>query len=340
MVTASDTSQSEAVGLETRCIAISDIDVDYAWNSRSAANVALMTISETDHESTGLEGLMANILAHGQDTAVDVRSTAPPFYKSTMKRYSLVAGFRRVTAIATLNANSELAEEAAKAGRSIIQGVPNGMIRATIHDEMTERQAFMLNARENTNRDGLTPPDVYGLIVKCMTLHGMSVNDTAVALGKSGSAIRQYAAMMKLPPKLITHWRSGGDFEGIRSVKRVGVQELFDLAREPPERQIDLYKRLIQKQEKVVDSSAWLEKGKQRAVAIGATLAKLEKGGMISVNNPTWLNHINVLIGTAKRELRWKDANMLSQLAKASFERELAKPMAAAIELEEESESE
>src|SRR5208337_1969927 len=99
---------------ELRQIPLSDIDVDYEWNSRSPANTTVDATPETDEESTGLGGLVANILKNGQKEAVDIRPTAPPFYRPTTKPWSLVAGFRRTTAIVNINNDEKLKAELAE----------------------------------------------------------------------------------------------------------------------------------------------------------------------------------------------------------------------------------
>jgi hypothetical protein len=322
--------------LEVKQIPLSEIDVDYDWNSRSPQNM-LSRISETDSESSGLEGLTRNILTRGQDTPVDVRPTNPPFYKMTAKPWSLVAGFRRFTAIATIYGNEELVKEAGKDGRTIIPNLQDGYIRATLLPHMTERESFLRNASENLNRDQLSPPDIFRIVKRGTEDHKMSQTDLALALGKLPTSIANYTRLMKLEPGIISHWLMGGEFQGIQNGKRIAVNELFELSREPPETHIDGYKKLLLYQEKIANSSAWLEKARGRATAMGTLLAKLQKRGFLSVHTPSWIPDVDVMVRVGKRDLKMSDARDLAYRSEQAYKKEMAKVTdVAPVEYEEE----
>jgi hypothetical protein len=310
---------------EVKPIPISDIDADYDWNSRSPQNTFLSCVSETDSESSGLEGLIRNIMTRGQDTPVDIRPTTPPFYKLTNKPWSLVAGFRRFTAVSAINSNEELIKEAGTKGHTLIPNLPDGTIRATLLPHMTEREAFLRNASENTNRDQLSPPDIFRVVHKGITDHKMSQADLALALGKLPTSIANYVRMTKLENRVISHWLNGGEFDGVQNGKRVAVNELFELSRQPPEEHVEGYKRLLLQQAKIANSSAWLEKARGRATAVGTMLAKLQKRGFLSVHTPAWISEIDVLVRVGKRDLRFPDARDLAARAEAAYRKEMAK---------------
>jgi ParB-like chromosome segregation protein Spo0J len=317
-------------------VPIESIDVDLDWNSRSEANVNLMSVSESDEESSGLEGLMKALLAHGQDTPVDLRLTSHSFYKSTTKPYSLVAGFRRFTAISLINNNDEL-KKALPPGGTLIPRLPDGMIRATIRGHMSEREAFGLNARENAVRESLTPPETLGVVQRALVSYKMNVHEISALLGKSISSIRDYERVSRLPSKVIAHWKGAGEFEGIQSAKRVGWGTIVEIAKLPSDEQVAAYRAALQSQVKKIDSSVWLDKARHRAVAVGSLLAKLQKRGFATVTpGKDWLGQVDTMVRVGRRELKWKDAKTLAEAAEGAFQRELAKPLEQKAEAEEE----
>jgi hypothetical protein len=309
-------SEDEMTEYEIKVIHLSDIDADYSWNSRSPANTFSSIVSETDSESSGLEGLTRNILSRGQDTPVDVRPTSPPFYKMCLKPWSLVAGFRRFTAITAINGNEEKLE---------IPGLPAGHIRATLLPHMTEKEAFLRNASENTNRDQLSPPDIFRLVKKGTEELEMSPADLAVALGKLPTSIANYARLGKLDSSILSHWLHGGEFQGVQNGKRVAVADLFELSRKPVEEHLDGYKRLLLLQSQIANSSAWLEKARGRATAMGTLLAKLHKRGFLSVHTPAWIGDVDILVRMGKRDLKMSDARDLAARAESAYKKEMLK---------------
>lgn len=313
--------------LEIKVIPISDIDADYTWNSRSPANTFSSIISETDSESSGLEGLTRNILSRGQDTPVDLRPTSPPFYKMCLKPWSLVAGFRRFTAVSLINQNKELIEECTKNGHLLIPGLADGHIRATLLPHMTEKEAFLRNASENSNRDQLSPPDIFRLVKKGTEELEMSPADLAVALGKLPTSIANYARLTKLDSSILNHWLHGGEFEGVQNGKRVAVADMFELARKQ-DGYTEGYKRLLLLQSQIANSSAWLEKARGRATAMGTLLAKLHKRGFLSVHTPAWIGDVDIMVRIGKRDLKMSDARDLAYRAEAAYKKEMLKPAA------------
>lgn len=304
--------------VEIKFIKLSDIDADADWNSRSL-NSILSQISETDEESTGLNGLIANILVHGQDTPIDIRPTSPPFYKITKKPYSLIAGFRRFSAI------TQIVNDTTLQVNGKIPGIPDGLIRAAVHPHMSEHDAFLLNGRENANREAITTVDLYRLIYRAVKEHKMTSPAIAVWLGKSTPRILDYIKMQELPSRVIKHWIEGGDFEGLQSAKRIAINDMLEIAKRKPEEQEDAYKRSLIRQARKADTSAWWERAKGRANAMGVRLARLQKAGFLIVSAPVWTNNIDILVGTGKRELKWKEAVDLSSIAENAYHKELEK---------------
>jgi hypothetical protein len=328
---------------EMRQISLSDIDVDYEWNSRSPANTIVDATPETDEESTGLSGLVANILKNGQKEAVDIRPTAPPFYRPTTKPWSLVAGFRRTTAIVNINGDEKLKTELAEINkptrekygkelvteplRTLIPNLQDGYILCKIHGPLSERQAFLINAHENVLREQLTPPDTTMMIKRLVEMYGLTIYELAVELGKTPGSITDYVRIAGLPAPILTHWQKGGEFDGVGNVRRVSQLEMKELAKLPAERQVDGYKRLLAIGNARAKSTAWFERAKARARHMGTMLARLQKDGFLILQSDRWEKVMGTLVGTGKRELGLSDSIKLSAIAEKFYKKELEKPV-------------
>jgi hypothetical protein len=204
--------------MSAQSIPIINIDVDLQWNSRNPADIE--TGANHQGESAGIEGLMANLCALGQKTPVDVRSTAPPFYREGCgKSYSLVTGFRRITALTRLHANG-----------NVVPGLAPGHVLAVDHGKLSERDAFLLNARENANRESLAPPDTC-LLIKRGLDHGLSRESLALQLGFTPQIVASYGRVAELPAEIFANWRTGGTFHGLTTKKRLGVAEMIAITR-------------------------------------------------------------------------------------------------------------
>lgn len=303
-------------------IPLSDIDIDLEWNTRHAS-FATGIFHEIDDEGIGLEGLKENLVANGQLTPVDVRLVAPPFYKVTSKKFSLVTGFRRATAVEQICADETLRAEAKAAGRTIVPRLPDGCILANVHEAMSEKSAFLLNAVENANRENLTPLETCLMVKRGIEVHGFTPQDLAAQLGKNHNIVKNYARVANLPPSILDHWTGKrDDFEGSRTSKRVGIQDMFLIAKTSEHEQLDAYKRAIEYRVACKRTSPFVEKARRRATGIATILARLEARGMIDVHDTQWARYIEVIAGVSK-QLPWKDAEDLAQAAKAAYEREM-----------------
>jgi hypothetical protein len=290
-----------------RVISISDIDVDLEWNIRNPVDVNAS--SEGEFASAGLEGLIANLRANGQTTPVDVRSTTTPFYRDTGgKPYSLVTGFRRVTALSAIYAAGGL-----------VPGLLSGQVSAIHHGSLGEREAFMLNARENTNRESLSPPDMCFLIKRGLD-HGVSKDDLALQLGLTPWIVTNYGRIAALPD-IFAHWRCGGSFRGSLSQKRVSVGEMIEIARAPDP--AEAYRQAIGRRASREVRGPKRERARARAEATGTQLAKLVKRGLFTLPpRVEWTKYIDIVAGV---EPRFPDAKLLAIAAQEAFEAEMAR---------------
>jgi hypothetical protein len=326
-------------------IAISDIDVDYEWNSRSPADVQSLHSSEADNESRGLEGLKEDILLNGQTTPVEVRSTGTyqngngevKFYKDTNKPYSLISGFRRVTALQSLYDDKKLESEALSQQRSIVKGVSNGHVIAKIYEPMSELNAYKLNAKENVHHEPLSATDRVLQVKKGLEVLKLGINDLAIMLNKSPVSIARYVRISKLPMSILSHWQRGGsDFEGVKSTVKVSLEEMDELSKTPEETWLDGYRGLLLNAGKLKVSAGttpsnqnWFEKSKYRAQHMGTMLAKLYENGFVlgpTIPPIMWRDNIATLIRSGNTAISPPDIRALAEAAEASFKRMLGDP--------------
>ena len=305
-------------------VQLSDLDIDPEWNSRIPANVRAWQSSEADEESSGLEGLVRSLLQDGQRSACDVRTTEPPYYRLTDKKFGLLAGFRRVEALGRIYADPAMvAKHEANPDMQVVPGLPWGCVLVRDHGALSEKDAVLINAGENAHRESLTPPETLALIAR-LTQHGCSPAEVAVRMGKNPVAVGQYMKLMKLPEKVLHHWGAGGKFEGLQTYKRVAVLDLLDLAKKPVDKHLDGYKQLLVQQAPKVDGGAFIERARERAVAVGGMLAKLHKAGFLTLlggSDGDWMLHVPVLVRTGAKKLGYAELHDLSQRAKKAYER-------------------
>jgi hypothetical protein len=351
--------------LPERVVPLSDLDIDPEWNSRIPANVRAWQSSEADEESSGLEGLVRSLLQDGQRAAVDVRTTEPPYYRITEKKYGLLAGFRRVEALSRIYADENLRSQTeakvchgplttgtvdelfrCQCGLNIpmkdhpllgaVPGLPWGHVLIRDHGQLSEKDALLVNAGENGNREGLTPPETLALIARLTKEHHASPAEVAIRMGKNPVAVGQYLKLLKLPEKVLHHWGAGGKFDGVQTYKRVAMLDLLDLAKKPVDKHIDGYKALLIQQAPKVDGGAFIERARERAVAVGGMLAKLDKGGFLTLlgrSDGDWMLHVPVLVRTGAKKLGYGELHDLSQRAKKAYEREMGRTAAAETDL-------
>jgi hypothetical protein len=342
---------------EIKHIPLTDIFVDFNWNSRSFANV-VSDHSELDTDAEGITGLTRGIFLDGQDEAVVLRPTnVEGFYKKGVKQpYALVAGFRRFEAIRRLNNPkvktdkdpgevsedfAKLIEERKTAKKTLVPNTADGTIRAVVRT-LAESEARMLNLRENTNRDSLTAPD---LMMACKTLkekHDLTDTQIAEHLGKSQGHISMLGRVAKCDAEILNHWRNGGEFHGLPSNLRATVRELDDLSKvEGKENQIKEYTRILQAKIPAgddKDNNAWVKSAKNKAAKIGELLGTLEKNGIVKVSSKfagAWHEFIDLIVKNGKKELTTRQAKSVAKAAEDAYNEALTK-----VEEEEEDEDE
>lgn len=236
---------------------LSDIFVDYEWNSRSKAEITEINDAVVDttvggqHQPQGakFEDFMMSFFDRGQDTPVFVRKVEGGKSlagKKTDKPYELVSGFRRYTAIERLNApgaeikigdgdKAEVFNFAKRAGelkRNIVPNTANGTILAVVRD-LDPLQARLLNARENTQRKNLSTPDTVRLVQE---LAAAKMNQVKIAteLGIGQPYVSRLSRIASLPTDVIAHW-SGRvkTLPGLNEntvYRQMTTKELVDLA--------------------------------------------------------------------------------------------------------------
>jgi hypothetical protein len=326
---------------EIKHIPLADIFVDFAWNSRSLANV-MSDHSELDSDAEGITGLTRGIFLDGQDEPVVLRATnAEGFYKKNVKQpYALVAGFRRFEAIRRLNSPKvktekdpgeisedfgKLIEERRGQKKSLVPNTADGTIRSVVR-ALHESEARMLNLRENTNRDSLTAPD---LMMACKTLkekHDLTDTQIAEHLGKSQGHISMLGRVAKCDPEILNHWRNGGEFNGLPSNLRATVRELDDLSKiEGKEAQLKEYTKILTAKIPAgddKDNNAWVKSAKNKAAKIGALLGTLERAAVIKVTPKVagaWHNFIDLIVKNGKKELSTRQAKSVGKAAEDAY---------------------
>jgi hypothetical protein len=337
-------------------IPLADIFADFAWNSRSFANV-VSEHSELDSDAEGITGLTKGIFLDGQDEAVVVRPTnVEGFYKKGVKHpYALIAGFRRFEAIRRLNNPKvktekdpgEITEEFAKlieerktAKKSLVPNTADGTIRAVVRTPISEGEARMLNLRENTNRDSLTAPDLCAAVSVLKKKHDLTDTQIAEHLGKSQGHISMLGRVAKCDDEILNHWRNGGEFHGLPSNLRATVRELDELSKvEGKEAQIKEYTRILQAKIPAGDdrdNNAWVKSAKNKAAKIGELLGMLEKNGILKVNTKfagAWHEFIDLIVKNGKKELTSRQAKSVAKAAEDAYTESLTR-----VEEEEEEE--
>lgn len=221
---------------------MTDIFVDYEWNSRSKKNVLADesdgvqdTTLRGEHRSdgTGLEGLRLNLRNNGQDTPVILRRVDGGKSlggKKTDKPFELVAGFRRFTAIEMLLASEEDRKFVKSNNQtSMVPNTADGTILAVVRT-LTPLQARILNVRENTYRKNLDTADLLGSVAELVKAK-MGQVTIAEELGINQSYVSKLHAISQLPKVVISHWKGEGKIPGLPEAiqTRLRTSDLVDL---------------------------------------------------------------------------------------------------------------
>lgn len=303
---AKETNGTELASAEdiVKHIRLSDIFVDPVWNARSLANVMAEQGTAGDQEGSGITGLVNGIAARGQDTPVKLRPTAQPFYASkaqgfTGQPFALVSGFRRFEAIRRLNDNVELVKTKNAEGKTVVPNTANGTIRAYVVP-MTEKEARIENTAENAFREDLDPPDLVHAVGRMSSAPlNMSAVDISVAIGKTTGYVTVLQRVAGLHKDVLTHWREGGEFQGVKNVKRVPIEDLVEIAKLDKDRHCAEYKRVLESKPGIVDGKRdkqWMAAAKKAAERVGKFLGTLERHEIITVDqSKPWVDCLTTI---------------------------------------------
>jgi len=241
-----------------RHVPITDVFVDYDWNVRSKAQVFSEVsdgVQDTEatgshlslSQGTGFHGLCLDIHMTGQDDPVILRRVENGKSlggKKTACPLELVCGFRRISAVASLNdpafrvkmtEGKEAKEVMARRtgdGKPVVPNTADGTVKAVIR-VLNPAEALILNAKENTLRANLTTPDMVNYLSKQLKGGRMTQSALAAALGVGQPYVSRLARITNLPSLITEHWR--GDDVTVPGLpkaitKRLTSREMTDLA--------------------------------------------------------------------------------------------------------------
>jgi hypothetical protein len=223
---AAETEKPTAEGTLVRAL-LSDVYVNYDWNARSRAdlervipkggnlagyNAEVEALGMGQYRGTKNEpGLVESITFQGQLDPCEAR----PYTKGKQK-YELTAGFRRHYAIA------DIAKSGVKYGdeHPIIADPTWSAKKPTIQllvKAQTNVQARERNISENTARSGLSTPDLAHAVedlaheLRLETREEPSNEDLGRRIHRTAGHVRNLRKVMKLPPIVTAHWRTGGE---------------------------------------------------------------------------------------------------------------------------------
>jgi ParB/RepB/Spo0J family partition protein len=215
--------KSVTMATEMKMIKIVDIAVDHEWNSRIMDTDKVgqdsmeLPSSREDAKKMPMVDLINSIKESGQLSPILVRRLPP----KSDKPYALVAGFRRLTAMATIGKTE---------------------INALIMD-IDERTAAMLNAAENEQRKDLEP---YELAVTCKRLfdkYGYTKTEIAEKLGRSQSYVNSIILNLELVhPKILDAWAGRS---GDRARKAAKTDNLVKWRNLPKEEQLAKFEEMM-----------------------------------------------------------------------------------------------
>jgi hypothetical protein len=328
---------------EIKHVPLSDIFVDFDWNSRSLVNVLSEHSESKDGEGTGITGLTKGILLDGQDEPVILRTTKDGFYRKNVKEpYALVAGFRRYEAIRRLNSpkgptksgdtevpgeiSAELAkliENRKKESKTVVPNTADGTLRAIVRT-LTEGEAKVLNLRENTNRDDLTTPDLMMAVKGIAEGQKLTGGQIADRLGKSQGHIDQLLRISKCHADILQHWRHGGEFRGLPSSCRATVRDLNEIVKETdPQKQLEEYTRLLQSKlpsSDETENNQWVQSAKKKAIKLGDLFGTLEQAGFLKVlAKEEWTDFIEKMVKTGNKEPTRRQAKSIAKAAQEAY---------------------
>lgn len=187
-------------------VPLRSIAVDVAWNARSGA----WKLDSGWEADSAFAELKESILACGVKDPVKLRPLA-----DGERPFALVSGFRRYGACEELG----------------FETIP-AVVRA-----MTDADARIENARENTARSDLKPPDLAWAVAEAAKF-GLSDTEIARAIGMTQQYVSKLHRIMSgVAPAVTARWRS--------SVCLVTVDAMYGLVKLPKDDQDAMYMRLL-----------------------------------------------------------------------------------------------
>jgi hypothetical protein len=309
-----------------------EIDVVPTWNTRLPANVESWFGSETDPQSSGLEGLAKSLQAHGQQTAVDVRPIDEQHFRwgKTELRWSLVCGFRRIAALVRIHAMADKAlfeEGLSPSEEPLVPGLLRNHVRVKNRGVLSEQAAFAMNTIENGPRNSLTPPELLRAIIKGTDEFKMSIPQLATNLGVRTDVVRGYLRMVQLDPVIVKHWTEGGTFDGVSSGRRVKIEDMMELAKIAKWDQPAKYKSLVRPPvPESREHQTRMERLIQTAEETASALGELDKIRFATVTSSNWTDAVTVLC--KKEHVTLEEARLIAAKAKLAYEKASGSPAA------------
>ena len=329
-------------------VPLNDILVDYAWNVRSKADIERESadgVRDGNREAGfGSHDFTKSFNEGGQDTPVilaEIQNGKTIRGQKTDKKYELIAGFRRFTAVETLNRPDETKKRVDKDEKAIgtnvqaVANVPNGSIKAVLRKFANAREARKLNARENTLRSNLQPPDLVRLVLEYSNDYQTTQTDTGNELGITQAYVSKLAKVGALPAPVISHWRDGTDLPGgnppgaWRQLPFNTMLELADLAKgETVPDAIDRYKKLLSPSgdDENPDENKGPNKIELELKKLAFTLGVLVAEGILENGSLAWgaimgPGKQGYLLNTGPKALDAKQKDVFVDLFSAEYER-------------------
>lgn len=185
-------------------IPIEKIEVDREWNSRKY----LGDDSDGGPEEHSFSDLVDSIRQNGQRTPIEVRKV-----EGSDDHYTMISGFRRITAISKVYAKDET-----------VPGLEKGCVRAIVKHGISEMEALILNGSENTARQNLNMADTAYLVHRLSTKYRMKERDIATKLALSQPYVNQLQTVYRGTCNLRIEKKDGSS------------QTIFDFWRDAPGR--------------------------------------------------------------------------------------------------------
>lgn len=298
------------VVLPGETIAIINLDelyIPWEWNVRSKADLADVSdaVRDTTEKRLGategvtLKEFVDTFIYGGQDTPTIVRpvknGVAVDGTKTPLK-YELICGFRRIGAIQMAN-SGETAAESDKAGRPHVAGLPNNHFKAVVR-ELTNKEARILNIRENTLRNNLKTPDLLKQ-VRNLEKDGMTQTEISRTIGITQGFVSKLSLIGSLPEPIIAHWANGtipagfeDRFKKDKTYPRVPSPELMQLAKSRKEEKRsdkDVIEQYIETVAPIkVKGAGKGAKAAERVSEFATLVAKLVASGFLKPGHMQW----------------------------------------------------